>query len=217
MLGVIVNRNHHIISSFPCKTLASAIDENIGAYPSYQAAPSFAYIVGNYTLDRNGVLTGPRNSQQLLAMDRMDTAPIKIDNHDPGAIPGVVVIVVRPAYVPMIYANILIDITKRSTVTPSARRLVLLTTFQMSLQNAYHSGGNLEGYKGGVAIELHRGILLAVNSVHDRWPKRPANPNKEPRRNGIIAVVSLKVNIGYVCSFRFRQRTTCFGEYVLCK
>jgi hypothetical protein len=41
-----------------------------GAYPSYQAAPSFAYIIGEYTLDRNGVLTGPRNSQLMLTLDQ---------------------------------------------------------------------------------------------------------------------------------------------------
>ena len=52
------------------KALASAIGEIIGAYPSYQAAPSFAYIIGEYTLDRNGVLTGPRNSQLLLTLDQ---------------------------------------------------------------------------------------------------------------------------------------------------
>ena len=52
------------------KALASAIGEIIGAYPSYQAAPSFAYIIGEYTLDRNGVLTGPRNSQLMLTLDQ---------------------------------------------------------------------------------------------------------------------------------------------------
>lgn len=52
------------------KALASAIGEIIGTYPSYQAAPSFAYIIGEYTLDRNGVLTGPRNSQLLLTLDQ---------------------------------------------------------------------------------------------------------------------------------------------------
>ena len=52
------------------KALASAIGEIIGTYPSYQAAPSFAYIIGEYTLDRNGVLTGPRNSQLMLTLDQ---------------------------------------------------------------------------------------------------------------------------------------------------
>ena len=40
-------------------------------YPSYQAAPSFAYIIGEYTLDRNGVLTGPRNSRLMLTLDQV--------------------------------------------------------------------------------------------------------------------------------------------------
>lgn len=31
---------------------------------------SFAYIIGEYTLDRNGVLTGPRNSQLMLTLDQ---------------------------------------------------------------------------------------------------------------------------------------------------
>ena len=37
---------------------------------SYQAAPSFAYIIGEYTLDRNGVLAGPRNSLLILTLDQ---------------------------------------------------------------------------------------------------------------------------------------------------
>ena len=43
---------------------------SLSVYPSYQAAPSFAYIIGEYTLDRNGVLTGPRNSQLMLTLDQ---------------------------------------------------------------------------------------------------------------------------------------------------
>lgn len=31
------------------------------ADPSYQAAPSFAYLIGDYTLDRTGTLAGPKN------------------------------------------------------------------------------------------------------------------------------------------------------------
>ena len=61
---------HYDVPGSARKALASAIGENIGAYPSYQAAPSFAYIIGDYTLDRNGVLTGPRNSQLLIALDQ---------------------------------------------------------------------------------------------------------------------------------------------------
>ena len=43
------------------KALAAAIGEHTGAYPSYQAAPSFAYLIGDYTLDRTGTLAGPKN------------------------------------------------------------------------------------------------------------------------------------------------------------
>ncbi len=57
------------------KALANAIGEAIGAYPEYQAAPSFAYIIGDYTLDRQGTLSGPQNDQLLrcLAGDGYET------------------------------------------------------------------------------------------------------------------------------------------------
>ena len=61
---------HYDVPDSARKALASAIGEIIGTYPSYQAAPSFAYIIGEYTLDRNGVLTGPRNSQLMLTLDQ---------------------------------------------------------------------------------------------------------------------------------------------------
>ena len=61
---------HYDVPGSARKALASAIGEIIGASPSYQAAPSFAYIIGEYTLDRNGVLTGPRNSQLMLTLDQ---------------------------------------------------------------------------------------------------------------------------------------------------
>ena len=61
---------HYDVPGSARKALASAIGEIIGTYPSYQAAPSFAYIIGEYTLDRNGVLTGPRNSQLMLKLDQ---------------------------------------------------------------------------------------------------------------------------------------------------
>ena len=61
---------HYDVPGSARKALASAIGEIIGTYPSYQAAPSFAYIIGEYTLDRNGALTGPRNSQLMLTLDQ---------------------------------------------------------------------------------------------------------------------------------------------------
>ena len=62
---------HYDVPGSARKALASAIGEIIGTYPSYQAAPSFAYIIGEYTLDRNGVLNGPRNSQLMLTLDQV--------------------------------------------------------------------------------------------------------------------------------------------------
>lgn len=61
---------HYDVPGSARKALAGAIGESIGVYPSYQAAPSFAYIIGKYTLDRNGVLIGPRNSQLMLTLDQ---------------------------------------------------------------------------------------------------------------------------------------------------
>ena len=57
------------------KALAAAIWEHIGAYPGYQAAPNFAYLIGDYTLDRNGTLTGPKNDYliQVLTEDGYQT------------------------------------------------------------------------------------------------------------------------------------------------
>ena len=66
---------HYDVPGSARKALASAIGEIIGAYPSYQAAPTFAYIIGDYTLDRQGILTGPRNDYLfgILAQDGYQT------------------------------------------------------------------------------------------------------------------------------------------------
>ena len=61
---------HFDVEGSARKALAHAIGEGIGAYPSYKAAPSFTYNIGEYTLDRHGVLTGPRNSQLMLTLDQ---------------------------------------------------------------------------------------------------------------------------------------------------
>lgn len=50
------------------KALAAVIGEHTGAYPSYQAAPSFAYLIGDYTLDRTGTLAGPKNDYLIRAL-----------------------------------------------------------------------------------------------------------------------------------------------------
>ena len=66
---------HYDVEGSARKALAHAIGEGIGAYPSYKAAPSFTYIIGDYTLDRHGVLTGPHNAYLLglLAQDGYQT------------------------------------------------------------------------------------------------------------------------------------------------
>ena len=50
------------------KALAAAIGEHTGAYPSYQAAPSFAYLIGDYSLDRTGTLAEPKNDYLIRAL-----------------------------------------------------------------------------------------------------------------------------------------------------
>ena len=66
---------HYNVPGSARRTLANAIGEFIGAYPAYQDAPSFAHIIGDYTLDRQGVLTGPHNAYLLgcLAQDGYQT------------------------------------------------------------------------------------------------------------------------------------------------
>ena len=66
---------HYDVEGSARKALANAIGEAIGAYPAYKAAPTFAYIIGDYTLDRQGILTGPHNAYLLgfLAQDGYQT------------------------------------------------------------------------------------------------------------------------------------------------
>lgn len=66
---------HYDVPGSARKALANAIGEAIGAYPAYKAAPTFAYIIGDYTLDRNSILTGPHNAYLLgfLAQDGYQT------------------------------------------------------------------------------------------------------------------------------------------------
>ena len=66
---------HYDVPGSARKALANAIGEFIGAYPAYQAAPTFAYIIGDYTLDRQGIMTGPNNAYLLgcLAQDGYTT------------------------------------------------------------------------------------------------------------------------------------------------
>jgi len=66
---------HYNVEGSARKALAHAIGEHTGTYPAYRAAPTFAYTIGEYTLDRRNVLTGPYNARLLglLAQDGYQT------------------------------------------------------------------------------------------------------------------------------------------------
>jgi len=66
---------HYDVEGSARKGLAHAIGEHTGTYPAYRAAPTFAYTIGEYSLDRRNVLTGPYNAQLLglLAQDGYQT------------------------------------------------------------------------------------------------------------------------------------------------
>lgn len=66
---------HYSVEGSARKALAHAIGDHTGTYPAYRAAPTFAYTIGEYTLDRRNVLTGPYNAQLLglLAQDGYQT------------------------------------------------------------------------------------------------------------------------------------------------
>jgi hypothetical protein len=43
------------------KELVTAAGKILNTTPAYQAAPTFAYTIGKYTIDKNGTLTGQKN------------------------------------------------------------------------------------------------------------------------------------------------------------
>ncbi|MDL2218033.1 hypothetical protein LJC27_05185 [Christensenellaceae bacterium OttesenSCG-928-M15] len=50
------------------KELVVAVSDFIGAEPEYKAAPSFAYEIGGYMVDKQGTLTGAANQPLLAAL-----------------------------------------------------------------------------------------------------------------------------------------------------
>ncbi len=56
------------LSGIRRKELVTAVGGFTGAEPEYKAAPSFAYEVGGYTVDKNGTLTGEHNPALLAAL-----------------------------------------------------------------------------------------------------------------------------------------------------
>ena len=51
------------------KALVQAIGEYCGETPKYQNAPTFAYVIGDYTVDKNGTVTGPHDAELLEALE----------------------------------------------------------------------------------------------------------------------------------------------------
>ena len=51
------------------KALVQAISDHLGEAAKYQNAPSFAYVIGEYGVDKNGTLTGPHNAELLAAIE----------------------------------------------------------------------------------------------------------------------------------------------------
>ena len=50
------------------KALVNAVSSFTGEPAAYQNAPTFAFAIGSYTVDRNGTLIGPTNDQLLQAL-----------------------------------------------------------------------------------------------------------------------------------------------------
>lgn len=47
------------------KELVTATSEILKFAPVYKAAPTFAYVIDNYIIDKNGTLTGPKNEMLI--------------------------------------------------------------------------------------------------------------------------------------------------------
>jgi len=59
------------------KELAAALGSIIGWAPVYKGAPSFAYAVGNYIIDKSGTITGELSEETLAALAEQGFIPGK--------------------------------------------------------------------------------------------------------------------------------------------
>ena len=50
------------------KELVTAIGEIIGGEPIYKKAPTYAYAIANYLVDRNGTLIGATDEELIIAL-----------------------------------------------------------------------------------------------------------------------------------------------------
>lgn len=56
------------LSGIRRKELVTAVGDLTGAEPEYKAAPSFAYEIGGYIVDKNGTLAGEHNPALVAAL-----------------------------------------------------------------------------------------------------------------------------------------------------
>ena len=56
---------HYNVNGPRRKELATAVGNFIGAKPKYMKAPTYAFQVGDYTISRDGTLTGKENTELL--------------------------------------------------------------------------------------------------------------------------------------------------------
>lgn len=59
---------HYNVTGIPRKELVVAVSGFVGMEPVYKAAPSFAYAIDNYIIDKEGALTGPANPALIAAL-----------------------------------------------------------------------------------------------------------------------------------------------------
>lgn len=63
---------HYNVTGPRRKELAAAVGNFIGTAPVYMKAPTYGFAVGNYIIDRNGMLTGEENKELIDALTAQD-------------------------------------------------------------------------------------------------------------------------------------------------
>lgn len=59
---------HYNVTGISRKELVAAVGGFVGTKPAYKVAPSFAYAIGGYIIDKEGTLTGPANPALIAAL-----------------------------------------------------------------------------------------------------------------------------------------------------
>ena len=59
---------HYHVTGEQRKALVTAVSAFVDAPAVYQNAPTFAYAIGEYSVDKEGTLTGPANEALITAL-----------------------------------------------------------------------------------------------------------------------------------------------------